>query len=235
MEFPKDEVEALSCLGGSRFRTRRSQSEFPRRGRAGERRCRPPRRHPAEERFPHDEPLHAVGHLMVVPYRKTAELESLGENEVLELWALAVHAQKLLPRDDKGARVQHRPQRDPAAPGWPKSHLHLHIVPRGRVIRISCPVPWAGPLLSEPVARALRRRLGRRLDDLDLVRARLCPRPRDRAAPRLGAARCFAGPRSPTSSSSAACRCSSSCTGCTSASRSWSGSTSPPRRRRSSR
>src|SRR2546423_6831642 len=39
---------------------------------------------------------YAVGHLMVVPYRKTAELASLGENEVLELWALAVHAQVLL-------------------------------------------------------------------------------------------------------------------------------------------
>src|SRR5712672_3839493 len=39
---------------------------------------------------------YSVGHLMVVPYRKTAELSSLGENEVLELWALAVHAQRLL-------------------------------------------------------------------------------------------------------------------------------------------
>ena len=39
---------------------------------------------------------YSVGHLMVVPYRKTAELASLGENEVLELFALAVHAQQLL-------------------------------------------------------------------------------------------------------------------------------------------
>ena len=29
---------------------------------------------------------YAVGHLMAVPYRKTAELSSLGENEILELW-----------------------------------------------------------------------------------------------------------------------------------------------------
>src|SRR4030095_16735203 len=39
---------------------------------------------------------YAVGHLMAVPYRKTAELSALGENEVIELWALVVHAQALL-------------------------------------------------------------------------------------------------------------------------------------------
>ena len=39
---------------------------------------------------------YAVGHLMAVPYRKTAELSSLGENEIVELWNLVVHAQALL-------------------------------------------------------------------------------------------------------------------------------------------
>src|ERR1039457_3813908 len=39
---------------------------------------------------------YAVGHLMAVPYRRTAELSSLGDNEVLELWSLARHAQELL-------------------------------------------------------------------------------------------------------------------------------------------
>src|SRR5213075_2215932 len=39
---------------------------------------------------------YTVGHLMAVPYRKTADPFSLGENEVLELWALALHGQKLL-------------------------------------------------------------------------------------------------------------------------------------------
>jgi len=29
---------------------------------------------------------YTVGHLMVVPYRKVAELSALGENEVVELW-----------------------------------------------------------------------------------------------------------------------------------------------------
>src|SRR2546429_6255393 len=39
---------------------------------------------------------YAVGHLMAVPYRQKAELSSLGENEVVALWNLVVHAQALL-------------------------------------------------------------------------------------------------------------------------------------------
>src|SRR5436853_1385653 len=39
---------------------------------------------------------YSVGHLMAVPYRKTAELSSLGDNEVVELWRLVAHAQALL-------------------------------------------------------------------------------------------------------------------------------------------
>ena len=36
---------------------------------------------------------YTVGHLMAVPYRKVAELSALGDNEVVELWKLVVHAQ----------------------------------------------------------------------------------------------------------------------------------------------
>src|SRR4051794_28304608 len=39
---------------------------------------------------------YSVGHLMAVPYKKTADLASLGENEIVELWELVVHAQALL-------------------------------------------------------------------------------------------------------------------------------------------
>src|ERR1700726_4859926 len=39
---------------------------------------------------------YSVGHLMAVPYKKTADLASLGENEVIDLWSLVVHAQALL-------------------------------------------------------------------------------------------------------------------------------------------
>ena len=48
---------------------------------------------------------YAVGHLMAVPYRKTAELSALGENEIVELWNLVVHAQALLRYRDEGAGV----------------------------------------------------------------------------------------------------------------------------------
>src|SRR5881396_2777235 len=36
---------------------------------------------------------YTVGHLMAVPYRKTADISSLGENEIVELWNLVSHAQ----------------------------------------------------------------------------------------------------------------------------------------------
>src|ERR1043166_1284873 len=39
---------------------------------------------------------YAVGHLLAVPYRKVADPDSLGENEVIELWILARHARALL-------------------------------------------------------------------------------------------------------------------------------------------
>src|SRR6266436_2339571 len=73
---------------------------------------------------------YSVGHLMVVTYRKTAELSSLGENEVLELWALAVHAQTLLRETMKAQGFNLGFNLGiPAGAGVP-DHLHLHIVPR---------------------------------------------------------------------------------------------------------
>src|SRR5437773_11627308 len=39
---------------------------------------------------------YAVGHLMAVPYRKTADFSATGENEIVELWNLVAHAQALL-------------------------------------------------------------------------------------------------------------------------------------------
>src|SRR2546423_8493859 len=39
---------------------------------------------------------YTVGHLMAVPYPKTAEVSSLGGNEVVELWKLVGHGQAQL-------------------------------------------------------------------------------------------------------------------------------------------
>ena len=73
---------------------------------------------------------YAVGHLMAVPYRKTSDLGSLGENEIVDLWNLVVHAQALL---CKGARAQGFNvglNLGESAGAGVVDHLHIHIVPR---------------------------------------------------------------------------------------------------------
>ncbi len=97
---------------------------------------------------------YAVGHLMVVPYRKTAEMSSLGENEVLELWALAVHAQTLLRTAVKAQGFNLGLNLGTAAGAGVADHLHLHIVPR-----------WAGDNNFMPVLSGTRV-LSEALDEL---------------------------------------------------------------------
>ncbi len=73
---------------------------------------------------------YAVGHLMAVPYRKTAHADSLGENEVLELWALAIHGQRLLRETMKAQGFNLGLNLGECAGAGVPDHLHLHIVPR---------------------------------------------------------------------------------------------------------
>ena len=73
---------------------------------------------------------YAVGHLMVVPYQKTAELSSLREEEILELWALTIHAQTLLRLTVKAQGFNVGFNLGTAAGAGVADHLHLHIVPR---------------------------------------------------------------------------------------------------------
>jgi len=73
---------------------------------------------------------YAVGHLMAVPYRKTADLESLGENEVIDLWNLIVHAQKLLRLTSRAQGFNIGLNLGEAAGAGVADHLHFHIVPR---------------------------------------------------------------------------------------------------------
>src|SRR6184192_742646 len=73
---------------------------------------------------------YAVGHLMAVPYRKTAELSSLGENEVVELWNLVVHAQALLRAAVKAQGFNIGLNLGESAGAGVTDHLHIHIVPR---------------------------------------------------------------------------------------------------------
>ncbi|HXM74938.1 MAG TPA: HIT domain-containing protein [Chthoniobacterales bacterium] len=73
---------------------------------------------------------YAVGHLMAVPYRKTADLSSLGENEVVELWNLVVHAQALLRAAMKAQGFNIGMNLGECAGAGVVDHLHVHIVPR---------------------------------------------------------------------------------------------------------
>src|SRR6266576_247166 len=73
---------------------------------------------------------YAVGHLMAVPYRKTAELSSLGENEVVELWNLVAHAQALLRAATKAQGFNIGLNLGECAGAGVTDHLHVHVVPR---------------------------------------------------------------------------------------------------------
>ena len=73
---------------------------------------------------------YAVGHLMAVPYRKTADLDSLGENEIVELWQLVVHAQTLLRLTTRAQGFNIGLNLGECAGAGVIDHLHIHIVPR---------------------------------------------------------------------------------------------------------
>ena len=73
---------------------------------------------------------YVVGHLMAVPYRKTADLSSLGDNEVVELWKLVVHGQALLRAVTKAHGFNVGLNLGECAGAGVADHLHIHIVPR---------------------------------------------------------------------------------------------------------
>ena len=73
---------------------------------------------------------YTVGHLMAVPYRKVAELTVLGENEIVELWNLVVHAQALLRAAVKAQGFNIGLNLGECAGAGVPDHLHIHIVPR---------------------------------------------------------------------------------------------------------
>lgn len=73
---------------------------------------------------------YSVGHLMAVPYKKTAELSSLGENEVVDLWNLVIHAQSLLRAAARAQGFNIGLNLGECAGAGVADHLHVHIVPR---------------------------------------------------------------------------------------------------------
>ena len=73
---------------------------------------------------------YTVGHLMVVPYRKTAEISVLGENEIMEIWNLVAHAQALLRATVKAQGFNVGLNLGECAGAGIVDYLHVHIVPR---------------------------------------------------------------------------------------------------------
>jgi len=73
---------------------------------------------------------YSAGHLMAVPYRKTNNMADLTEGEILELWALAIHAQRLLEKAVRAQGFNVGWNIGSASGAGVDDHLHIHIVPR---------------------------------------------------------------------------------------------------------
>ncbi len=73
---------------------------------------------------------YSAGHLMAVPYRKTSRMEDLAEDEVLELWNLAIRAQKLLGKAVRAQGFNVGWNLGRVAGAGVDDHIHIHIVPR---------------------------------------------------------------------------------------------------------
>jgi ATP adenylyltransferase len=73
---------------------------------------------------------YAAGHLMAVPLRKVVKMSEITDAEVLDLWRLAIHAQRLLAEAVKAQGFNVGWNLGKAAGAGVEDHLHIHIVPR---------------------------------------------------------------------------------------------------------
>ena len=73
---------------------------------------------------------YSAGHLMAVPYRKTCVMADLAADEVLELWELVIHAQRLLGEAVKAQGFNVGWNLGRASGAGVDDHIHIHIVPR---------------------------------------------------------------------------------------------------------
>ncbi|MGP5495887.1 HIT family protein [Corynebacterium flavescens] len=71
-----------------------------------------------------------AGHLMVVPYRKVADLENLSSAESAELMEFAQKAVRVLKRVSNPDAINVGFNLGKASGGSVGDHLHLHVVPR---------------------------------------------------------------------------------------------------------
>lgn len=73
---------------------------------------------------------YSAGHLMAVPLRKVVKMSEVLPQEVLDLWSLAVHAQRLLAEAVKAQGFNIGWNLGKSAGAGVEDHLHIHIVPR---------------------------------------------------------------------------------------------------------
>jgi len=114
---------------------------------------------------------YSVGHLMSVPYKKTADLASLSENEIVELWNLVMHAQELLRRVARAQGFNVGLNLGECAGAGVVDHLHIHIVPRWKGDTNFMPVIAGTKTISEGL-RALYDKLIAAQQEMEKERAR---------------------------------------------------------------
>jgi ATP adenylyltransferase len=73
---------------------------------------------------------YSAGHLMAVPVRKVVKMDEVTDEEVLDLWKLSIHAQRLLTEAVKAQGFNIGWNLGKAAGAGVEDHLHIHIVPR---------------------------------------------------------------------------------------------------------
>ena len=95
---------------------------------------------------------YTVGHLMAVPYRKTADMSALGENEIVELWNLVAHAQALLRAATKAQGFNVGLNLGECAGAGIVDYLHVHVVPRWSSDTNFMPILAGTRMLSEALS-----------------------------------------------------------------------------------
>lgn len=73
---------------------------------------------------------YSAGHLMAVPVRKVVNMAEVTDAEVLDLWRLSIHAQRLLAEAVMAQGFNIGWNLGKAAGAGVEDHLHIHIVPR---------------------------------------------------------------------------------------------------------
>jgi len=73
---------------------------------------------------------YSAGHLMAVPNRKVCKMTEITEDEILDLWKLSIHAQRLLEKAVHPHGFNIGWNLGSASGAGVDDHIHIHIVPR---------------------------------------------------------------------------------------------------------